>query len=104
MDILSSSAAREVDPIFFESSYDVAAEDSTAKAYVLFMAARSDTKRNAIAKIAMHDREHIVLMRPSGGGLVLHTLYYPDELHKANKSELPKRNTLPKNLNWPGAW
>jgi DNA end-binding protein Ku len=50
----------------------------------------ANPKQDAIAKIAMHNREHIVLIRPSNGGLVLHTLYYPDELHKANKSETPK--------------
>ena len=90
MDILQFVGNDEVDPIFFESSYYVAAEDKTAKPYVLFMAALSDTKRDAIAKIAMHNREHIVLIRPSGGGLILHTLYYPDELHRTNKSETPK--------------
>ena len=67
MDILQFVGNDEVDPIFFESSYYVAAEDSTAKPYVLFMAALSDTKQDAIAKIAMHKREHIVLIRPSGG-------------------------------------
>ncbi len=90
MDILQFVGSDEVDPIFFEKSYYVAAEDRTAKPYVLFLTALSETKRDAIAKIAMHNREHIVLIRASGDGLVLHTLYYPDELHKANKSEVPK--------------
>lgn len=98
MDILQFVGSDEVDPIFFESSYYVAAEDQTAKPYVLFMAALSDTKQDAIAKIAMHNREHIVLLRPSGGSLILHTLYYPDELHKANKSETPKAKYSAKEL------
>jgi DNA end-binding protein Ku len=88
----------EVDPIFFESSYYVAAEGKTAKPYVLFMAALSETKRDAIAKIAMHNREHIVLIRPSGSGLILHTLYYAGELHRANKSETPKAKYTTKEL------
>jgi DNA end-binding protein Ku len=62
------------------------------------MAALTDTKQNAIAKIAMHNREHVVLLRPSDGGLVLHTLYYPDELHKANRSEAPKAKYSAKEL------
>jgi non-homologous end joining protein Ku len=64
----------EVDPIFFQSSCYVAAEENTAKLSLLFMAALTNTNQNAIAKIAMHNREHIVLLRPSGGSLVLHTL------------------------------
>ena len=98
MDILQFVASDEVDPVFFESSYYVAAESSTAKPYALFMAALADTKQDAIAKIAMHNREHIVLIRPSGGGLILHTLYYPDELHKANRSETPKAKYTAKEL------
>ena len=98
MDILQFVGSDEVDPIYFESSYYVAAEDKTAKPYVLFMAALTETKQDAIAKIAMHNREHIVLIRPSKGGLVLHTLYYPDELHKASRGETPKSTFTSKEL------
>ncbi|MBV8842407.1 MAG: Ku protein [Bryobacterales bacterium] len=90
MEILQFVAGDDVDPIFFESSYYVAPEEAVSKPYALFMAALSDTKHNAIAKMAMHNREHIVLIRPAEGGLLLHTLYYPDELHKANKAQAPK--------------
>lgn len=98
MDILQFVGKDEVDPIFFENSYYVAAEDQTAKPYVLFMAALTDTRQAAIAKIAMHNREHVVLIRPSNGGLVLHTLYYPDELHKANRGETAKAKYSAKEL------
>jgi DNA end-binding protein Ku len=98
MDILQFVAGDEVDPVFFERSYYVAAEDKTAKAFVLFKAALSHTKQDAIAKVAMHNREHIVLIRPYNDGLILHTLYYPDELHKANKSETPKAKYTAKEL------
>jgi DNA end-binding protein Ku len=97
MDILQFVASDEVDAVFFESSYYIAAE-SNAKPYVLFMAALADTKQDAIAKITMHNREHIVLIRPSGGGLILHTLYYPDELHKANRRDTPKAKYSAKEL------
>jgi DNA end-binding protein Ku len=56
----------------------------------LFKAALKATKRDAVAKIAMHNREHIVLIRVSDGGLVLHTLYYEDELHRTHKPEARK--------------
>jgi DNA end-binding protein Ku len=98
MDILQFVASDEVDPVFFESSYYVAAEEKTAKPFVLFRAALSDTEHHAIAKIAMHNREHIVLIRPYGDGLILHTLYYPAELHKSNKSETPTAKYSAKEL------
>jgi DNA end-binding protein Ku len=98
MDILQFVKSDEVDPIFFESSYYVAREERTGKPYALFVAALESTKQHAIAKIAMHNREHVVLIRPFEDGLVLHTLFYPDELHTANKSWKPKEKYSAKEL------
>lgn len=98
MDILQFVDKDEVDPIYFESSYYVAAEEKTAKPYVLLTAALTETKQDAIAKITMHNREHIVLIRPLEGGLVLHTLFYHDELHESHRSQTPKTKYSAKEL------
>jgi DNA end-binding protein Ku len=90
MEILQFVRSNEVDPILFQSSYYVAPDEKVSKPYALFRAALSETKSDAIARIAMHNREHVAIIRPAEGGLVLHTLYYADELHKANKAEIPK--------------
>lgn len=90
MEVLQFVASDDVDPLLFESSYYIAPEEKVSKPYALFTAALAETKRDAIAKVAMHNREHVVLIRPAEGALVLHTLYYEDELHKSNKSEAPK--------------
>ncbi len=98
MEILQFVKSEAVDPIFFESSYYVAAEERVGKPFALFLAALTETKYHAIAKIAMHNREHVVLIRPAEGGLVLHTLYYADELHPAHKAESPKTKFTAKEL------
>jgi DNA end-binding protein Ku len=98
MEILQFVGRDDVDPIYFESSYYVAPEEKVSKPYALFTAALADTKHDAIAKIAMHNREHVVLIRPAEGGLILHTLYYAGELHKANKAEAPKKSFTAKEL------
>ena len=98
MEILQFVGSDEIDPLLFESSYYVAPGEKVSKPYALFMAALSETKQEAIAKIAMHNREHLVLIRPAEGGLVLHTLYYKDELHKTNKAEAPKAKFSGKEL------
>jgi DNA end-binding protein Ku len=98
MEIVQFVSGGEVDPIYFESSYYVAPEEKTGKPYALFMAALETTKRYAIAKIAMHNREHVVLIRPSEDALLLHTLYYPDELQPANKIAKPKEKYTGKEL------
>jgi DNA end-binding protein Ku len=98
MEIVQFVPADEVDPIFFESSYYVGTEEKIGKPYALFLAALNETKHNAIAKLSMHNREHVVLIRPSEGGLVLHTLYYGGELHESNKAEAPKTKFTAKEL------
>ncbi len=98
MDILQFVKSDQVDPIHFESSYYVGAEEGGAKPYSLFVAALTATKEDAIAKLSMHNREHVVLIRASEGALVLHTLYYSNELHKANRAETPKAKYTAKEL------
>jgi DNA end-binding protein Ku len=98
MDVMQFVASGDIDPLLFESSYYVAPEEKVSKPYALFMAALTETEQEAIAKLAMHNREHVVLIRPAGGGLVLHTLYYEDELHKANKAEAPQKKFSAKEL------
>ena len=98
MDVLQFVAREDVDPMLFESSYYMAPEEKVGKPYALFFAALEETKRDAIAKIAMHNREHVVLIRPAEGGLVLHTLYYKDELHQGNRAEAPAAKYSAKEL------
>ena len=94
MEILQFVDAGKVDPVYFESSYYVAPAEAGAKPYQLFAQALEQTKYHAIGKLAMHGREHIVLIRPRDGNMVLHTLFYPNELHEANRAA-PKSMKLP---------
>jgi len=38
-----------------------------------------------IAKIAMHNREHVVILRPGSKGIVLHTMYFSNEVRKTDE-------------------
>jgi len=99
MEILQFVRKDEVDPIYFESSYYIAPEEGAGKPYALFAEALVQTKYHAIAKVAMHGREHVVLIRPTDEMLVLHTLFYPNELHEANRPALKSAAKLaPKEL------
>jgi DNA end-binding protein Ku len=68
MEVLQFVGSDEVDPLYLESSYYVAPEEKVSKPYALFLAALSESKRDTIAQIIMHNREHVVLNRPSEGG------------------------------------
>lgn len=96
MEILQFVRIEEVDPIFFEKSYYVAPEESVSRPYSLLLEAMRETKYDALAKVAMHGREHIVILRPAEHGIVLHTMYFVDELHEANEVHVSTRSKFDK--------
>ena len=55
------------------------------KPYAVLFEALRRTGYAGIAKLAMHNREHIVILRPGPAGLVLHTMYYAGEVRKADE-------------------
>ena len=88
MDILQFVRDAEVDAVYFERSYYVAPGDAVTKPYALFLKALKETKCSAIAKVSMHGREHTVLIRAAEDSLMVHTLFYPDELHADNQQSI----------------
>lgn len=85
MELLEFVKAEQVDPIYLESSYYMAPDEGGEKPYALLFEALRETKYFGIAKIAMHNREHIVILRPNGKGVVLHTMFYADEIRQVDE-------------------
>jgi len=85
MEILEFVKADQVDPIFLESSYYVAPDEGGEKPYALLFAALKQSNFYGVAKVAMHNREHIILLRPGPKGILLHTMYYVDEIRQVEE-------------------
>jgi DNA end-binding protein Ku len=83
MEILEFVKLDEMDPLYFDSSYYITPEDPGLKAYKLLMQAMEETGYGAIAKVTMHQREHIVVIRPGAKNLTLHTMFYSNEIRAA---------------------
>jgi len=82
MEILEFVRGEEVDPVYFESSYYLMPEEAGRRPYALLVKALEESDYLAIAKLTMHNREYTVLLRPSHGGIMLHTMYYEDEVRR----------------------
>jgi DNA end-binding protein Ku len=80
MEILEFVKADEVDPVYFESSYYLAPEEAGRRPYALLVRALRESDYVAIAKLTMHNREYTVILRPYENGMMLHTMYYADEV------------------------
>ena len=82
MEILEFVKAEGIDPLYFDASYFMVPEEAGKKAYHLLLETMKKSGFSAIAKIAMHQREYTVVVRPHADGLLLHTMFYPEEVRE----------------------
>jgi DNA end-binding protein Ku len=79
--------ASAVDPVYFERATYLGPDAGADKAYRLLNEAMKATGRVALAKWAARGKQYLVMIRPSGNGLVLQQLFYADEIRPI--SEVP---------------
>src|SRR6185295_14303128 len=75
----------KVDPIFFEKSYYLGADKGGEKAYRLLANAMDKAGKVALAKFVMRGKENLVLVRPANKGLMLHAMYFADEVRSSDE-------------------
>jgi len=90
MEILEFVKSSEVDPVYFESSYYMMPEEAGRRPYALLTKALEESEYVAIAKITMHNREYTVFLRPTEGGMMLHTMYYAEEVKRVEGFGAPE--------------
>ena len=74
----------DIDPIYFDKPYYVVpADDLAEEAFVVVRDALRRTKKVGVGQLAMRGQEYVVSLKPCGRGMVLETLRYADEVHKA---------------------
>lgn len=82
MEISEFVKAEGIDPIYYDASFFMVAEEAGKKAYNLLLQTMQKSGYSAIAKITMHQREYTVVIRPHADGLLLHTMFYPEEVRE----------------------
>ena len=75
----------DIDPIYFDKPYYVVpADDLAEEAFVVVREALRRTKKVGVGQLAMRGQEYVVSLKPCGRGMVLETLRYADEVHRAS--------------------
>jgi DNA end-binding protein Ku len=77
----------QVDPIYFEKSNLLGPDKGGQKAYKLLNRAMLETGKVAVGRYATRGREQLVLIRPVENGLMMHGLYYADEVRSFDEVE-----------------
>jgi Ku protein, prokaryotic len=70
----------KVDPIYFERSYYLGPDKGGEKAYRLLTDAMIQVGKVAVAKFVLRGKENLVIIRPAQNGLVMHMMYFANEL------------------------
>lgn len=82
IEILNFVQLAEIDPLYFAKAYYIEPQERAEKAYGLLHRALGETGRIGLAKVALRKKESLAAIRVSGKMLVLHLMYFPDEVRQ----------------------
>lgn len=80
VDVVQFVEADEIDEMYLQRSYFMEPQKTGQKPYVLLREALSRGNKVAVVKVALRSRESLALIRPHHDLLMMHTMYWPDEL------------------------
>ena len=85
MEVLEFVPVGTVDPVYLDASYYVVPETAGEKPYALLFEALRRSGYVSLAQLTLHTREHLVLLRPGRCGLLIHTLFYNEEVRSVDE-------------------
>ncbi len=80
IDIAEFVPLASVDPVYMDKAYYLGPDKGGAKPYELLAKALEKSERVALARFILRGKESLVLIRPAEHGLLLHTMYFHDEI------------------------
>jgi len=89
IEIAQFADLREIDPIYYQKTYYLEPEEVGMKPFALLMAALNESKRVAIAKISMRQKEQLCTLRPYKNTIALETMFYADEVRETEGLTVP---------------
>jgi len=99
VDIREFVKLSDIDPRFFDTPYFLGPLKGGAKAYELLRLALEQSGLAGVAKVVIRPpREHLAVVKPLDGVLVLETLHFADELRDTSEVKPPKAEVGEKEL------
>ena len=89
IEIMDFIDEKEIDTIYYEKPYFLEPGKGADKAYVLLREALKKSKKVALAKFVLHNREHLAVVKPYDQIIILNQLRYNSELKKPDQLQLP---------------
>ncbi len=80
IDIAAFVDLASIDPIYYDKPYYLIPDEHAEKAYGLFVRAMANSKKVAIAKFVMRNKEYLCALRPLQNTICLETMRFHDEV------------------------
>jgi DNA end-binding protein Ku len=87
MEIREFIPATAFDALMVEKSYYLGPDKGGDKGYVLLSKTMKKTGKVAVARYNSRGKEHLIIVRPYQDGLVMHQMYYSDEVRNFGEVE-----------------
>lgn len=66
----------KLDSIYFDKGYFLVPTEDSKKPYFLLLEALQANGKVAVGRVVMHEREHLVAIRPYGNSILMETMHY----------------------------
>jgi DNA end-binding protein Ku len=96
IDISSFTDSADISPVYYQTPYYLLPSKGGEKVYALLAAALQSSGRVAVATFVMRGRQHLCIITPTGGSLMLITLRFADEILPAVKPAANSKSSEPK--------
>lgn len=98
IDVVEFVPLAKVDREYLDKVYYLGPDKGGDRAYRLLVAALKETGRAALGQYAARGKQHLVLLRPLNGVLVMEQLHYADELRPTTEVVIPEGEVKPTEL------
>src|SRR4051812_23714281 len=98
IDVIEFVPLARVDREYLEKVYYLGPDKGGDRAYRLLAKALQETGRAALGQYAARGQQHLVLLRPLNGVLVMEQLHYADEVRSPNEVPVPSGEVQAKEL------
>ena len=99
IDVIEFVPLAKVDREYLDKVYYLGPDKGGDRAYRLLSAALQETGYAALGQYAARGRQHLVLLRPLNGVLVMEQLHYADEVRPTTEVTIPEGEVKPAELN-----
>ena len=98
IDVIEFVPLEKVDREYMEKVYYLGPDKGGDRAYRLLAAALKESGKAALGQYAARGQQHLVLLRPLDGRLVMEQLHYSDEVRPTSEVPLPEGDVKPAEL------